>query len=195
MKIFIIRHGETTSDIENRYGGDYDDHLTERGKTQAGELAVKLSGRGIRKIFSSPLIRAVETLEILNNSLDCEQQIVEELRERNSYGVLTGMKKEEARRHYPDLTRQAQDYHNTIEGGESYDDFLARVKHAYEQISNVPHESIAVISHGGLIKCLFRDVLKFGDLADLADCAFIEIEDGKVILMEGASFVDNIVIN
>ena len=39
MKIFLIRHGETTGDIENRYGGSYDDHLTQRGRAQLEETA------------------------------------------------------------------------------------------------------------------------------------------------------------
>ena len=34
MKIYLIRHGETTGDIEDRYGGDYDDHLSKNGKQQ-----------------------------------------------------------------------------------------------------------------------------------------------------------------
>lgn len=45
MKIFLCRHGQTTGDIEDRYGGDYDDHLTDLGKTQAEELANKLQGK------------------------------------------------------------------------------------------------------------------------------------------------------
>ena len=31
MLIYLARHGETTGDVEDRYGGDYDDHLTEKG--------------------------------------------------------------------------------------------------------------------------------------------------------------------
>lgn len=31
MKIYLIRHGESTSDIKLRYDGDYDDHLTSKG--------------------------------------------------------------------------------------------------------------------------------------------------------------------
>jgi broad specificity phosphatase PhoE len=50
MKIYIIRHGETTSDIENRYGGDYDDHLTEKGVNQAKDLSAKLADCGIQII-------------------------------------------------------------------------------------------------------------------------------------------------
>lgn len=34
MKIYLVRHGETTGDVEDRYGGWYDDHLTDRGKEQ-----------------------------------------------------------------------------------------------------------------------------------------------------------------
>ena len=39
MKIYLIRHGESVSDIENLYGGTFDDELTERGQEQAQELA------------------------------------------------------------------------------------------------------------------------------------------------------------
>jgi broad specificity phosphatase PhoE len=192
MKIYIIRHGETTSDIENRFGGDYDDHLTEKGVNQAKDLSAKLADCGIQIIFSSSRIRAKETTEILKGALNCEVQIMDGLRERNTYGVLTGMVKTDAQKEYPDLVNLVRDYHNTIEGAESYNDFQKRVKSAFEQISETPHDSIAVISHGGPIKCIFRDILKLGELNDLADCAIIELEktnsNFKVIKMDGASF-------
>ena len=47
MKIYLIRHGQTTGDLEDRYGGDYDDHLTEEGEQQAKRLAEKLASSGI----------------------------------------------------------------------------------------------------------------------------------------------------
>ena len=53
MKIYIIRHGQTTGDVEDRYGGAYDDELTDKGKTQAQELASKLSDSGIKILFCS----------------------------------------------------------------------------------------------------------------------------------------------
>jgi broad specificity phosphatase PhoE len=61
MKIFFIRHGETTGDVENLYGGIYDDHLSPKGRDQAQRLAIVLKDKGIERIFSSPLIRAKET--------------------------------------------------------------------------------------------------------------------------------------
>ena len=55
MKIFLIRHGESTGDIEDRYGGDYDDSLTEKGFVQAGNLAEQLANEGIELLMHSPL--------------------------------------------------------------------------------------------------------------------------------------------
>ena len=192
MKIFIIRHGETTSDVEDRYGGDYDDHLTSKGVEQAKQLAAKLASHEIQIIFSSPRIRAKETSGILKDFLNCDVQIVDDLKERNSYGVLTGMKKTDALIEYSDLVNLVKDYRNTINGAESYDDFLRRVKSAFDKVSKAPYNSIAVITHGGPIKCIFRDVLKLGELSDLADCAMIELEkhdlNFKVMETDGVFF-------
>jgi len=77
MKIYIIRHGQATGDIEDRYGGAYDDELTDTGKTQAQELASKLSDSGIQILYCSPLIRAQQTAEILKAKLDCEIKTIE----------------------------------------------------------------------------------------------------------------------
>ena len=43
MQIYLIRHGQTTGDVEDRYGGDYDDRLTDLGKQQSQNLASERS--------------------------------------------------------------------------------------------------------------------------------------------------------
>jgi len=55
MKIYLIRHGQTTGDVEGLYGGTYDDRLSAKGKGQVKKLASKLTGRGIEIIYSKPL--------------------------------------------------------------------------------------------------------------------------------------------
>ena len=102
MKIYLIRHGETTGDIENRYGGDYDDHLSATGKVQCEGLVQKLKNKNIEIIYHSPRIRAKETAEILNKSLKVNIEPVTDLRERNNYGVLTGLVKTEAKAKHPE---------------------------------------------------------------------------------------------
>lgn len=68
MKIYLIRHGESTGDIEKRYGGSYDDHLTEKGRQQIQETTEKLLGKNIEFIFSSTLVRAKEAAKIIQES-------------------------------------------------------------------------------------------------------------------------------
>ncbi len=192
MKIFLIRHGKSRSDIEDRYGGDFDDHLTAKGKKQSEMLAMRLEGKGIEKIFSSPRFRAKETAEILGKKLGIEMEIVNNLRERNFYGVLTGMKKEEAKKKYPMLVEKLSSYKNTIKGAEPYNDFKGRIIKAFITLTKARHKTIAIATHGGPISCIFREVLKKSEFRRVEDCAVFEIESEKgtfkLLEMEGAEF-------
>src|SRR4030067_3443635 len=116
MKIYLIRRGQSTSDIEDRYGGDYDDHLTDKGKRQAEQLAKTLSGKNIEVIFTSSRFRARETAEILKKKLKCELRMLKGIEEMNRYGILTGMKKDEAKEKYPEQVRMLKDIRSTPEG-------------------------------------------------------------------------------
>ena len=61
MKIYLIRHGESASDVRQKYDGDYDDALTDQGRKDAQQIAQKLTDKGIQAIFSSVRARALET--------------------------------------------------------------------------------------------------------------------------------------
>ncbi|MFC1613502.1 histidine phosphatase family protein [Patescibacteria group bacterium] len=192
MIIYLIRHGESASDIDNLYGGNYDDHLTEKGQNQARELADKLTNNEIQIIFSSPFIRAKEMADILKNTFNCDVQIINNIRERNSYGFLTGTSKDKAKDEHHELVEKLKDYHFTMEGGEEYKNFTKRIRNAFNEITASKHERIAIITHGGPIRCLFREVLKFGEFSeDLSDCAVIKLEKNglnfKIVKMDGAT--------
>ncbi|MFA7252670.1 MAG: histidine phosphatase family protein [Candidatus Paceibacterota bacterium] len=177
MKIFIIRHGETTGDIENRYGGNYNDHLSAKGIEQSGLAAKTLSNKGIEVIFSSPLIRAQETAEIIASKINCQMITEDDLKERNQYGILTGMKKEEAKEKYPREVELLKDRLNTIEGAESYEDFSNRIMAVSRKIiEDSNYKTIAIVSHGGLFRVLLRDILKWGELKEIGDCSILELE-------------------
>ncbi len=177
MKIFFIRHGETTGDVENRYGGTYDDHITEKGRTQSQHLAEALRDKGIKIIYSSSLIRAKETSQILAKTIGCEVKTIPELQERNQYGLLSGMTQKEALQKHPKEIEMLKDRLNTIEGAESYNDFSRRISEAFKLLTeNSEYDSIAIISHGGPLRVLFRDILKWGELKDIGDCDFVELE-------------------
>ena len=171
-----MRHGESTSDIEDRFGGDYDDHLTEKGKEQAEKLAEKLLNKEIEIIFSSPKLRAKETAEILRESLGCNLEIVDNIREQNRYGVLTGMKKLEGKEKHPDQVELIKNPYNNAKDGEPSEPFRKRVIKAFNEITNSAYNAIAVISHGGPIRYLMREILGEDKLDHLEDCAVIEIQ-------------------
>jgi probable phosphoglycerate mutase len=147
-------------DIEDRYGGSYDDHLTKKGRNQAQELANKLVNSGTQILYCSPLIRTQETAEILKSQLGCEIKTIEDLKERNKNGILTGMTKSEAMAKYPKLAEQLKDYRNQIQGAESQDDFVLRIKKAFTEITNTSsYSTIGILTHGGPIWAIFSDIL------------------------------------
>ena len=178
MKIFLIRHGESTGDIEDRVGGYYDDHLTEHGREQGKELAQQLSGKGIQIIFTSPLFRAQETSEEIRKVLDVPVEVVENLRERNNYGVLTGLTKTEAKEKHPaDFEKISRDktYHD-VTNSESYEEITSRTLSVFADLLSKNFGTIAIISHGGVISTYVREFLDKGKNTKIGDCGFIEIQ-------------------
>lgn len=194
MKIYLIRHGETTGDIEDRFGGDYDDHLTEKGRQQSQDLAKKLQNKNIEIIYASSKMRARETADEIAKSLSIPVEIMENLKERNNYGVLTGMTKSEAKQKHPvDFEKISKDktYHD-VTGSESYDDIKTRCLKVFEEILQSGYNTIAIISHGGIISTYVREFLTEGKNIKLGDCSILEITkmDDKFSLscLYGAEF-------
>lgn len=185
MRIFLVRHGESTSDVEDRYGGDYDDHLTGKGKSQTEKLCERLSPNGIEIVFSSPKARAREGAEILKGCLGCGLEIVENLKERNRYGILTGMKKSEARKKYPEQVGLLENHLTNLEGGENYSHFKGRVLRAFDEIADSDYGNVVIVTHGGPIGCIVREVLRLGEFRSLDACAVIELKilGGKASLV------------
>ena len=193
MKIYLIRHGQTTGDVENRYGGAYDDELTDKGIIQTQELANKLADSGIQILFCSPLKRAQQTVEILKTKLNCEIKTVNDLRERNKNGILTGMTKDEAKAKYPELVEKLKDYRSQIEGAESQDGFAERIKKVFMEITNSKkYSTIGIVTHGMPFWVIFGDILNDDGIVKIADCAYavLDKEDQKITLdrLEGIEY-------
>ncbi len=179
MKIFLCRHGQTTGDIEDRYGGAYDDSLSKKGVKESKELAKKLQGLGIQLVVHSSLKRAKETALIVSKELGTDVKEKPEFCERNNYGVLTGLKKTEAIERFPKEVAKLKinPIRHEITGSENYDVFKKRVLDIFLHISKCKHHSIvAIITHGGPIRCIVRELLKLGEIKNIEDCAILEIE-------------------
>ena len=94
--LILIRHGQSTWNLEKRFTGWVDVDLTENGKIEAkkaGDLITK-SNIKIQYYYSSYQLRANHTLKIIQRSLNDDNKFVRawELNERH-YGGLTGLNK------------------------------------------------------------------------------------------------------
>ena len=186
MRIYLIRHGQTTGDVEDRYGGAYDDDLSDKGKIQAHELANRLDNSGIQIFYCSPMIRAQQTAKILKTKLSCEVKTIENLKERNKNGILTGMTKDEAKIKYPKLVEELKDYRNQIQGAEAQEDFVERIKKAFKEVTSFENYStIGIVTHGGPIWAVFSDILNDSGIVDIADCAYAILDkEGQKLTLE-----------
>lgn len=176
MRICMMRHGEALDDIEDCYGGIADFPLTDRGRDQARETSRLLQAHAPMVIYSSPLQRAHDTARIICESLGLPPPVViDELQERNSYGVLSGVNKDKAKvifAHVLARLKEKPGYSKEpIPGCELWDDFVLRVDRAFGQIvddaSAKGHGTIGIVTHGKFTAALFDDVLKIRDPYDL----------------------------
>jgi broad specificity phosphatase PhoE len=178
MRIYIVRHGESTGDIDDMYGGDYDDHLSEKGKSQAKDLAKRLSSSGLEIIYHSPLLRAKETAEIVAIELELPMKEVLDIKERDNYGILTGLSKTQGMDRYPIEAKKllkSKTFH-TVKRSEPYEVFNNRIQSAFNTIfKNSEYKVIGLFTHGGPLSLFVREVLKIGEVS-YEDCAYIEIE-------------------
>ena len=197
MKIYLIRHGETTGDVEDRYGGNYDDHLSTTGKKQVEELVKKLEEKDIEIIYHSSLIRAIETAQFVGRELSVPLEEIKDMRERNHYGELTGLTKKEALKNFPDEVEEleAAPIYHKLPHSEDYYDFAKRIIDVFNELTETEYETVAIVTHGGPIKAIFREILGF-EIEGLSDCALIELnKDESGIEIVGMNGVESITPN
>ena len=99
-KLILLRHLESQWNKENRFTGWTDVPLSEEGIESAKEVAKKLTGFKIDKVYTSPLIRNKETVSLILEYLGKEDLPVvfdKALDERN-YGKLQGLNKDEVKK-------------------------------------------------------------------------------------------------
>ena len=96
--LILVRHGQSTWNLEKRFTGWVDVDLTENGKQEAKKAAKLISELNIKitYYFSSLQLRAINTLKIIQETLNDNKDFTKawELNERH-YGVLTGLNKVE----------------------------------------------------------------------------------------------------
>ena len=157
-RIIAIRHGETAWNKDTRIQGQLDISLNERGRWQAGRVALALAGEPSRAIYASDLLRAWDTALSIGNLTGLNVQTVEGLRERG-FGVFEGKTFKEVEAHWPDqaLRWRKRDPEFAPEGGESLMALRERILQTTHQLAaQHPGEQIVLVAHGGVMDVLYR---------------------------------------
>lgn len=165
MKVFFIRHGESTANtlhvISNRDDGF---PLTENGRRQAMELIPQIQSMGISKILCSTVLRAAETGEILSSALLLPIQMSSALREIDM-GELEDQSSDAAWQEHDRIYSEWMGKGNLsakARGGESLLDVQKRFLPFFQETTSEDgnNGNLLLISHGGLLISMLPLVLQ-----------------------------------
>jgi broad specificity phosphatase PhoE len=152
--VYLARHGESDWNAANRFQGHSDRPLTELGRRQAEALAELVAAQKVDAIYSSPLIRALETARIVAARTGLEVFEDEDLREVDT-GSWSGLSRAEVQERFPEGFERWISGGAGWEDGETYEEMAARTLGAVSRIAGAhPDGRILVVSHGGPIRAI-----------------------------------------
>ena len=200
MKLYFVRHGESEANVLNEFSNDnHEKHpLTQKGRAQAKTLAQELRDVPLTAIYASPLLRAQQTAQILNEPHGLEIQTAPALSEHHA-GEFEGRADPAAWDEYMGLFETwlvKRDLDARIPGGESFNDlrtrfmpFIADLTERYQDTD----ANILLVAHGGIYHTMLPLLLTnvgyaFGykHILDNTACVIAEQrEEGLVCLSWG----------
>ncbi|KQW38756.1 histidine phosphatase family protein [Rhizobacter sp. Root404] len=157
-RVLAIRHGETAWNVDGRIQGQLDVPLNETGRWQVHRLALAMAEEDIAAVYSSDLLRALETAQAVARGSGDPVVTDTGLRERG-FGTFEGMSYAEINERWPDMGERWRRRDPTFgaPGGETLNEFYARSIATASRIAALhPGQTIALVSHGGVMDCLYR---------------------------------------
>ena len=182
LQVYLVRHGETLWNAERRIQGQSDSPLTDKGETQARQVAERAKALGITHIITSDLGRTRRTAEIIADICGCDVTLEPRLRELDM-GVLE-------RRPLDSLTEEEEGWrrqlvNGTADGripeGESMQELSERMHAALAACLELPEGSRPLlVSHGMALGCLVSTILGLPAYAErrlrLRNCSISRID-------------------
>ena len=154
--IYLLRHGEVAQADPRRFIGHLDVPLSGHGEAQCAAQARRLSGASLAALYTSDLLRARRSGEIIGVPHGLTPTLVPDLREM-AMGRWEGLTADEIRRREPEAFA---DWMSRIgefpfPEGESVPDLLARAGPAFDAIvEKAAGAAIAIVAHGGTNRAL-----------------------------------------
>lgn len=163
MKIYLVRHGQTSWNQQCRYQGSRDIPLDEDGISQVEKLAERLKDISWDGATSSDLNRAKTTAEIiLKHQPKMKLHLYPELQEMK-FGAWEGITFSDADRKWPHAVKSffADPTQPIIPEGENAVEFRERVLRGFDQVLSLAKdgETWLVATHGGVIRVILCEIL------------------------------------
>ena len=163
--LVLVRHGQSIWNLENRFTGETDIPLTEKGREEAKAAGRKLKGLLLAHGFTSLLQRAIDTMTLIlqeTGHTDLPVTRDKALNERN-YGQLQGLNKAEVARQYGDeqVAVWRRSFSVRPPGGESLEDTAARVIPYYQRAIEpllLEGKDILIVAHGNSLRALMMQL-------------------------------------
>lgn len=184
--LYLLRHGETEGSEKKRYIGQTDLCLSPRGLRQAAWWKEELSHVNFEKVYSSDLMRALDTARIVSGIPDFDIEATSQLREIN-LGDWDGKQMENIKTRSPDAWKERGRHIKSFRtpNGESFQDLHERVIKVFQKIMAETHGNVLVVAHAGVNRMILCHVLKrpieelFSVPQDYAALNLIDFQGGR----------------
>lgn len=162
-ELFMIRHGQTDSNVSGLFHGSTDVPLNQRGERQAALVAARVSQLpALDSLHSSPLQRALSTARAISATIGLEPRQHAGLAEMH-FGEAEGLVVTAMAERFPDLAHRFEDLDDQdvrFPGGESRREFHDRVRNTLDRIiGEHAGERLLVVAHGGVIGSALAQIL------------------------------------
>lgn len=154
MGIYFVRHGQTDWNVMGKLQGSSDIELNQTGREQAVITREHLKTIHMDAIYCSPLKRAKETAEIINELWHLPIQFDDRLKERN-FGSMEGCLRKDVP--FDNIWSSTEEVN--FQEGESAVDFFKRVEQFLSEIVPMAKDkNLLIVAHGGVsipFQCYF----------------------------------------
>lgn len=188
LKIYIARHGQNEDNANGILNGHRDMPLTSIGERQAHELAdgIKVVGLTFDTVYTSPLLRASRTAEVVCKTLGLSKPTVLDSLIERDFGIMTGKLASDIEHLCaPDIVKsETITYFLSPPGAETFPDLLQRASRVLDQI-RAQHAggSVLLVTHGDFGKMLYTSYysLKWLDMLTMfhfGNCELLLLAEG-----------------
>jgi probable phosphoglycerate mutase len=170
--ICLVRHGETDWNKRGILQGWTDVPINDLGHHQAYEIAQACAQAGFDVVWSSPLVRAFETAQIIAAALRLQPPCGHAGLKERHFGAIQGIPKDELAEQNPTQLEQILRRNPAAQfvGGESMDEFADRVLGAVIDIGHLHrNQKVLAITHGWVLDVVNRHVAGLPRHAVLAE--------------------------